>query len=98
MEYHLSGVQQDLTVDDSGIRITVRKGGMQNRFLTFSKLVAVSVKKPSLFFPGHIFFRTVADSDNPLNSFNTVYFKGNEAFAKALEIQTAVEQKLSEQG
>lgn len=98
MDFRLFGITQDLTVDDNGIRITVRNGGMQNRFLTYSKLVTVSVQKPSFLTPGHIFFRTVADSDNPLNSFNAVYFKGKDNYAKALEIQSAVENKLTEIG
>jgi hypothetical protein len=92
MRYELVGVGRSAVVDDEGVHITISQAAVkENRFIQFPKLVAVSVRKPSLLSPGNIFFQTAADSSNPLSSFNTVFFKGKDNYELALEIKAAVE-------
>lgn len=96
MNYEIKGADRSATIDDRGIRIEVGGMAKQSRFIPYSKLVAVSVKKPGAIVAGHIFFQTAADGSNPMTSLNTVPFKGKEAYELACEIQQAVEAKMQE--
>lgn len=97
MHFEITGVKQLVTVDDKGIKMTSLNGNAKwNRFVPFSKLVSVTVGKPSFLKVGYIFFRTVADGNYYLNSLNTALFKGKENYEIALQIQAALEDILAD--
>lgn len=91
MRYEIGVAARHAVIDDTGVHIE-EKGG--SRFLPFSKIVAVSVKKPSGIIAGNIFFQTAADRTNSLNSRNIIPFKGKDQYELACKIQVEVEKMI----
>lgn len=96
MKYEITGANRSATIDDKGVRIEIGGMARETRFIPYSKIVAVSVKKPGAIIAGHIFFQTAADGSNPLKSLNTIPFKGKETYELACKIKESVEEKLQE--
>lgn len=93
MRYELKGTNP-VVVDDKGVHIT-DIAYKEEIFIPFSKIVAVSVKKPGALTLGHIFFQTASDSGNPLKSRNKTQFKKKELYDIACEIKAEVEKVIS---
>lgn len=88
MHYEIGSKLRHAIVEDEGIRIMEKR---ETRFVPFSKIVSVSVRKPGLLSGGHIFFQTAADGANPLSSRNAVPFTGKENYELACKIKAEVE-------